>query len=164
MKVFVMWSGNESQVIAEGVSRLLENVIKGPSFFVSSRDIEIGRRWQDALSKRLREAHIGIACITPGQQNSRWMHFEAGAVSKMPGALVFPLLIGVSGISGPLEQYQTTDAMSREKMLALANRLNKARVAKRVVSDRTIRRSFQKHWPKFEPLIAKFSEGGSKSA
>ncbi len=158
MKVFVMWSGERSEKIATETTTFFEHILKGVKFFVSNRDIEPGQVWEDALAQRLKEAHVGIVCITPKNQDSRWMHFEAGAISKMPQSLVCPLLIEANKVEGPLGRYQATDALDKEAVFRLVKSLNNARPERKQSTEPELRKVFEEHWHSYSGGISSAEE------
>lgn len=117
MKVFIMWSGKSSKIVAEALWRLLRVVVQGPEYFLSSTSIEKGALWDDALGTELEETHFGIACLTAENLTSPWIHFEAGAIAKTGRqARVFPYLVGLreANLKGPLTRFQATLATEKD--------------------------------------------------
>ncbi len=47
-----------------------------------STEIEKGKRWADEIMSGLEQAPIGILCLTQDNLDSKWLHFEAGALAK----------------------------------------------------------------------------------
>lgn len=73
MKVFISWSGERSQALAQAVASELE------------------------------ASNFGLICVTPENVSELWVLFEAGALAKsMKGARVVPLLFNLdfSDING----------------------------------------------------------------
>lgn len=117
MKVFIMWSGQSSKIVAEALWRLLRIVVQGPDYFLSSTSIEKGALWDDTLGTELEETHFGIACLTAENLASPWIHFEAGAIAKTGReARVFPYLVGLreANLKGPLTRFQATLATEKD--------------------------------------------------
>ena len=91
MKVFIGWSGAVSRQVAELLRDWLPKVIQVLEPWMSEQDIGKGARWSAEVAHNLQEARVGILCITPENLQSTWIHFEAGALSKVVGeSLVCP--------------------------------------------------------------------------
>ena len=156
MKVFLSWSGSQSKALALQLHEWLPQVIQDLDPWFSEKDITAGSRWGEAVATQLAEGNFGIICLTPGNLNAPWIHFEAGALSKaLKGSYVVPYLLGldVSSLppSGPLFQFQPRRA-DKEGTRALCNELNK-KLAK-PLSDTTLNLTFEKFWPDLERKLA----------
>ena len=81
MKIFISWSGDLSQRVAEILDNYLPAMIKDLKTFLS-RHIQSGSRWNLELMKELSESNFGILCLTSENLNSAWLLFEAGALTK----------------------------------------------------------------------------------
>src|SRR4051812_34315853 len=81
MLVFLSWSGQRSKAVAEELERWLRQVIQTVEPWIST-DIDKGLRWGPELSDRLEGSKIGIICLTKDNLDTRWILFEAGALSK----------------------------------------------------------------------------------
>ncbi len=109
MRVFFIWSGQNSGKAAHALRELMRATVQGPEYFISD-EIEPGTLWRMALAGALNEADFGIILFTPDNIDNPWIHFEAGAIAKtVSTAQVIPLLIGLdaSEISGPLSSFQS---------------------------------------------------------
>ena len=80
MKVFLSWSGKTSRQVAQAFHDWLPFVIQAVKPFISTGDIDKGKRWSDVLSSELTETAYGILIITPDNFDKPWIHFEAGAL------------------------------------------------------------------------------------
>jgi len=110
MKVFLSWSGERSRLIAEAIRSWLPRVIQAVEPWMSEEDISSGTRWSIEIADKLESSSVGIVCVTPENQNSPWVMFEAGALSKtIDQSLVCPYLFGLkqSQVTGPLSQFQS---------------------------------------------------------
>lgn len=124
--VFLSWSGEESRKVAEALHRWLPHLIQLVEPWMSSTDILAGARWQTEIASRLNECAFGIICVTPGNVESPWMLFEAGALSKtIAASKVCPFLLGVRMHQLPqaLAQFQAVEADERG-ILSLLHSLN----------------------------------------
>src|SRR4029077_10602472 len=111
MKGFLSWSGKTSREVAQAFHDWLPFVIQAVKPFISTGDIDKGKRWSDVLSTELNETAYGILIITPDNFDKPWIHFEAGAISKaVDKAFVSPFLFNIDPlrIVGPLSQFQAT--------------------------------------------------------
>jgi TIR domain len=65
MKVFISWSGPQSQHIARALRAWLPRVIQHLDPWMSELDIGAGQRWERELWKELQDSHFGMVCLTP---------------------------------------------------------------------------------------------------
>jgi hypothetical protein len=94
--VFISWSGPMSRRITRAVHDWLPLVIQPVKPFMSERDIVPGSRGLHTIASRLENIRFGIICITADNQESPWLYFEAGALSKMVDeSRVIPLAFDV---------------------------------------------------------------------
>src|SRR5215204_3813025 len=113
MKVFLSFSGELSQAIAEALRAWLPKVIQAVEPWMSAVDIERGARWSTDIGVELESTRFGILCLTPQNLDAPWIHFEAGALSKtLKTALVCPYLfkLAPSDLRGPLVQFNAARA------------------------------------------------------
>jgi len=93
-RVFISWSGQESQSVASALRDTIQDLFEGKiQPIVSFYDLSAGSLWQRELEVKLAGSSAGILCITPENVKSDWILYEAGALSK--GEFVCPYLIGV---------------------------------------------------------------------
>lgn len=154
MKVFVSWSGEQSQRFAEALKEWLEQCIQSVEVFFSSEDIEKGDNWQIKLANELQDTNYGIVCLTPENIDAPWIHFEAGALSKMLDSKVMVLAMDINfaDIKGPLKAFQATKLESNDifKLLKTINSLQE-----KPLSDEKLKNSFDAFWPQFQKKIEK---------
>src|SRR5215211_6657068 len=107
MLVFISWSGPRSRAIAEALENWLAKVIQAVEPWIS-QDIDKGLRWGTEIADRLEQSKVGIICLTKSNLDAKWIHFEAGAISKTKDGYVCTLLIDVkpSDVEQPLAQFQ----------------------------------------------------------
>lgn len=113
MKIFISWSGDRSQLLAEALRDWLPLILHYAKPWLSKADIQSGERWGIEVAKELQESNFGIICVTKDNMNAPWILFEAGAIAKsMEDGRVIPLLLDVDfrEISGPLAQFQAKKA------------------------------------------------------
>lgn len=125
MRVFLSWSGSRSRLAAEAVRNWLPLVLQNVTAYFTPEDIDKGTRWNSEIRSELSKCDFGIIFLTPENQHSPWILFEAGALSKLESAKVAPLLIDLepSDVSGPLAQMQLTGS-SQEEVLKLLKSIN----------------------------------------
>lgn len=90
--------------------------------------------------------------MTSENQNSRWMHFEAGAIAKrFEDGYVVPFLIGMktTDLISPFSQFQAIIGDSREDVHKLLFDINEAS-GDLAISRERLERAFQRSWPEFE--------------
>ena len=152
MDVFLSWSGSTSRQVAEVLSEWLPTVVQRVKPWISSRDIASGQRWFDQVSNTATSYSYGLFCLTPENINSRWMHYEAGALSSFgeDAHIVGLLLQGLSPaqIGGPLGQYQHI-VLNKSGMEKLLTDMNELAGDDRLSQD-VLARTFERAWPEFE--------------
>jgi hypothetical protein len=157
MHVFICWSGKASNNIAEALKTFLEDTIQGVKPFLSSESIQKGGRWLAEVGGQLSQCNFGILCLTRENLNSRWMLFEAGALSKdhVEGR-VTALLTGIeaSDVEAPLSQFQHT-GMDRTDILKLLTTINSLVPETSRRTDAQLMRAFDKSWPDLERELDK---------
>lgn len=161
MRIFIMWSGDQSRTVARALTRFLDVTAKGARIF-TSMDIEPGQVWEDELSKSLQEANIGVICFTPDNTGSRWMHYESGMIAKMPEHGIFPLLTGLHRVDGPLGRFQATQTTDRDAMLRFVRALNQRRPPGRRV--KRLQAGFDESWPAFEEVVRGMENPGLQAS
>jgi hypothetical protein len=155
MRVFIMWSGERSRRVAEELHRFLDGVARGPQYFISTEDIETGVVWENIISGQLETTHFGVACLTGDNLSSPWIHFEAGAISKVSGnSVVVPYLIDVepSDLTGPLTKFQAVRA-DEGGTRSLVRALNTSLPVLEQSRGETIETVFDALWPQLASAI-----------
>lgn len=108
-EIFLSWSGERAGAVAGALRDWLPVFLPGAQPWSSSRDIRAGTVWLSGLLRSLATAKYGIVCLTPENVDSRWMLFEAGAVSNaLDQARVCPYLLGLEPgeVANPLGLFQ----------------------------------------------------------
>lgn len=127
-KVFISWSGDTSKKIAEALRRWIPGVLQIVEPYFTPNDIEKGARWSADIADQLQSSKVGIFCLTRENLNSKWILFEAGAISKnLSNSFVCPILFDIepSDLEGPLNQFQVSK-FNREDMFKLVKTINNA--------------------------------------
>lgn len=158
MKVFISWSGQLSHQVATLLRDWLPNVLQAVEPWLSSQDIAPGASWYEAVSRQLAAVEVGIICLTSENANSKWLNFEAGAISKSQRAArvcIFAVDLAPQDVDGPLSQFQVVRP-TREDLFRLVQSLNSA-LGESAMPEERVQRSFQVWWPiftaQFEPLL-----------
>jgi len=150
VKVFLAWSGPNSKSVAKVLRSWLPNVIQEVDPFMSEDDIHAGTVWLNVLDENLKECRSGIICVTVDNESSKWLNFEAGAISSGIGSRkVFPFLfgIGASQLQGPLTSFQVTNATQTD-VFSLLKSLNED--CDRPLSSPQLEYAFDREWPSLE--------------
>ena len=163
MKVFISWSGPQSEQVASALREWLPKVIQATEPWMSSSDVDKGTRWGDEISRELESCTIGIICVTRQNLASTWLLFEAGALSKVPHNHVCTYLFGLdpADVSGPLALFQATraDKLDTLKMVRTIN----GRLP-RPIPERDLVEIFETWWPRLLTQFAAVPETPSKLA
>ena len=154
MRVFISWSGKRSLHIATAIRDWLPNVLQAVRPFISSQDIRKGTRGNVVISKRLKEANVGIICLTPENMTAPWILYEAGALSKLLSAYVCTYLwqLEPSDIEPPLGQFQHTKHNKRD-VKALVEAVNSQLPEGRGLSRHRLDVAFEQWWPILDKQI-----------
>jgi predicted nucleotide-binding protein len=155
VKVFLSWSGDRSRQVADALRDWLPGVLQVVEPWLSSKDLVAGDRWSVALTKALEETRTGVICLTKDNIDASWLHFEAGALSKVSGEsllCLYALDLEPSDLRGPFSQFQMARA-DQEGTFALLEALNRAADGLRL-SESNLRRVFDLWWPELAKSLA----------
>ncbi|WP_076403493.1 toll/interleukin-1 receptor domain-containing protein [Cellulosimicrobium aquatile] len=150
MKIFISWSGRESRALAEGLKSWLEMLIQSADIYMSAVDNDPGIRWSSRVTEWLEDSQFGILCMTPDNLDSRWLLFEAGAISKKVGkSRVVPLLhrLRPADIEPPLSQFHMANT-TREGVFEMVQSINSQ--LDKPIPDEALNRLFESLWPTLE--------------
>lgn len=153
MKVFISWSGERSQRLAQALHGWLPLVLHYVQPWLSEADVSAGDRWAQAIAKELETSNFGIICVTPENLGSPWVLFEAGALAKsMQGTKVIPLLFNLefSDVSGPLAQFQAKK-FERSGLAEVIHSVNQS--ASEPIPEDRARQLFNALWPELEKQL-----------
>ena len=154
MKVFISWSGERSQSLAQALHDWIPLVLHNVEPWLSQADIEAGDRWAEAVAKELADSNFGIICVTQENVGSPWVLFEAGALAKsMQGSKVIPLLLDldIRDITGPLAQFQAKK-VEKTGINEVIQSINQT--ANHAVPETQAKKLFDALWPEFEKQVA----------
>lgn len=154
MKVFISWSGERSQTLAQALRDWLPMVLHYAEPWLSHSDIEAGERWANVVAKELETTKFGIICITRDNIASPWILFEAGALAKsMQEGRVIPLLLDIEfkDIAGPLAQFQAkkVEKSGVGDVVTSINQFSDTKLA-----DSRLGLQFETLWPALEKKVA----------
>lgn len=155
MLVFLSWSGKRSKKVAEAFQNWLGQVIQAVDAWISS-DIDKGSRWGFEIADRLEQSKVGIICLTKDNLDSKWIHFEAGAISKTKDAFVCTLLLDLkhSDVEQPLAQFQHT-TVGKDDIYRLLQTINQTvkMSDERSLSEPILKEVFETNWPRLEAVL-----------
>ncbi len=153
MKVFISWSGERSHAVAKALHEELACLMNEVDPYISSEDIEKGTAWFPHISDNLANSDFGIVCLTPENIESRWVHFEAGALAcKFSNKKVAPILIELeeSQLRPPLSQLNFT-RFKKDDVLKLMSAINGH--LQKPLGDENLKKSFERWWLPFEQKV-----------
>lgn len=157
--VFIAWHAIRSREMGTALHKWLRMVIQAAEPWMSEHDLDSGIRWSPELAEKLDRCSFGIACLTPENLTSTWIHFESGAIAKSlrEGRLV-PYLLDLepSQVVGPLAEFEMSKA-NREGTLALLQSLN-GFLPSRPLEVATLQSVFDTMWPQLEGELARIRE------
>lgn len=155
MKIFLSWAGegSASHNVAKTLHLWLPNVIQSLQPWISSADIAKGSRPSIELARELQDHSFGIICVTIKSVDSKWLNFEAGALSKqLANSSVYPFLFRMrpSDVSGPLAGFQQVifqdSSTKKDEVFKLVSAINIAS-GDYLISPQQLLDSFNKWWP-----------------
>ena len=147
-KIVLAWSGEASGKVALALCRFLKLTLQGCEPWVSSEHVATGAFWHNELLTALKSARIGVLCLTAGNVDSKWIHFEAGAIANSFGSpCACPYLLNVdrSRLQGPLQHLQCVSA-DEQGTFRLVREINASLSTGRLEQD-LLHSSFAAHWP-----------------
>ena len=164
LRVFISWSGDLSKAVALSLRDWLPSLFDRVDPWMSDTDIASGARGLEEIHTTLAGCSFGVIVVTEENQNSSWLNYESGAISKSISesqVRVVPLLVDLSGptqLTGPLAQFQ-------------ARKLDQPGVLKVVetmashlgVNAETAKQRFQAFWPVLDSKVQNALESNKPS-
>lgn len=147
MRVFISWSGLESQKVAAVLRDFLPRIVQSLNPWMSDKDLGSGQRWSLEIGGQLSQSDVGIAVVTKDNAMRPWLNFEAGAISRsMTSGTLIPFLFDIkpSALSGPLSQFQAREC-SKEQLHLLVSDLN-GLLGQRALTSDHLRDTFDRFW------------------
>lgn len=133
--------------------------------WVSSEDIDAGKRWGSQIEGELKATKVGILCVTPTNLKEPWLLFEGGALANQVGetARVIPYLFGMTKLQlkGPLSAFQAVEA-DEDGTFELLKSINKALDDTHRRPETELKEAFDAFWPKLKVKLDKISEDVKK--
>lgn len=164
--VFISFSGETSLAVAEALREWLPMVVQAAKPFMSKSDIEKGARGVAEIAKTLEGIKVGISCLTPDNLNSRWLHYEAGALSKTVDErthlCTYLYNLKPEDIKLPLGMFQHTRA-DKEDTRRLVRTINKA-ISDEPIGEQPLDGVFDAMWPTLESKLGNLPPTGEGSA
>jgi hypothetical protein len=161
MRVFIGWSGPRSKLLAEALRDWLGKVIQACEPWLSSKDLQAGEAWDPELVAKLKEARVGILCLTSDNRDSAAIHYEAGAMTiaiDEERKYVCPYLLDIAAadLNWPLDRFQAVKANAAEtpKLLDTVN----AALGEKRLSQAQLNEAFSVWWPKLDEQISKIPQ------
>jgi len=154
MKVFICWSGERSQAVAQSLRDWMPLVLHFVQPWLSEVDISAGERWTQSVAKELETTNFGIICLTRENIASPWILFEAGSLAKsFQDSKVIPLLLDLefSEISGPLAQFQAKK-IDKNGINEMMQSINQAEP--QPIPEIRTKELFEALWPKLEKQLS----------
>src|SRR5208282_4320198 len=97
MKIFIGWSGERSKQLAKILYDWLPIVLQNVEPYMSE-EMDKGTRWASGVAEELESSNFGLFCMTRENLDAPWIHFEAGALSKVVAqSYVVPILCNPPG-------------------------------------------------------------------
>ena len=147
VRIFISWSGPESHALALILHEWIPMVLPFAKPWMSSENIDKGKRWVPEIGDNLQSSSYCIVCVTPNVAQQPWVNFEAGAVSKIvDSSHVSLVLLGVS-IDDlgdvPLKMFQCT-IFEKEDVVKLFRSINAA--SDSAISEQHLSRNLNYTW------------------
>jgi len=166
MKVLISWSGRESKMVATALREWLPCVIQAADPWMSESDIAPGDRWSVELAEQLKDAHFGIICLTPKNLNAPWIHFEAGALSKIiDKSKVCPYIfdLEISDLQYPLAQFESVNS-DKTGTKKLVDAINDELEGGLKLPETKLDIIFEKWWPDLEEKLKSITTSQESAA
>jgi len=165
MRVFISWSGDTSKRLAAAIRDWLPTTLQYVKPYFTPTDIEKGTKWDVEISRELDTSSVCIIALTKESLDSKWIMFEAGAISKSPAkprlcTILFG--IGPTDVQGPLERFQGT-TFSKDDIHQLLKTINANAKEEEALSDGTLDLVFDKWWPDLERKITEIMKDAGSS-
>ncbi|MBF6058592.1 TIR domain-containing protein [Thiomicrorhabdus heinhorstiae] len=154
-KVFISWSGDLSNKLADAVRQWLPGVLQFVKPYFTPSDIEKGTKWASGIAGELESSDIGIICLTKENLTKPWILFESGALSKnLENSRVCTLLFGIDStdLKGPLTTFQTT-RFEKSDFKKLVKTINNTGGDNKL-EDNVLEQVFEMWWEKLENQIS----------
>lgn len=160
MKVFISWSGEYTQGVANELGNWIPSVLQNIETFVSSQDISAGERWQSKINASLLDMDFGILLLTKENFQRPWIMFEAGALAKnLDISRVVPIFCDGEELDlskTPLFQFNHVK-LDMQGVLGLLTSMYEFSTDILVKED-AFKRAFDIWWPTLEKALAELND------
>jgi uncharacterized protein with ATP-grasp and redox domains len=146
-----------SNAVGKALYDWLPKVLQESDPWLSDIDLSAGDKWFAQITRQVREARLGVFCLTSDNVKSPWVLFEAGAVMAVHGAKVVPYLfhLDMGALHGsPLSEFQAVLA-DRAGTLKLVGSIN-ACLTNQLDTQR-LAEVFEKWWPTLEENLSRIT-------
>lgn len=155
MKIFLSWAGEESRQLAIIFESWLKKTLQTSKPWMST-NISKGEGWDKEIHNGLNDTKIGILFLTKESIESKYLHYEAGAISNVPDSLVCTFLFDIKNtdVKQPLSRFQATQN-SKEDVFKLISTINTKILALggSVLDSAQLSEIFEIMWPILESKI-----------
>jgi hypothetical protein len=153
-KVFISWSGELSRKLGEALRTWLPGALQYVRPYFTPDDIEKGKKWDSEIASELESSDIGLFCLTPGNTETPWILFEAGALSKKKDkSRVCTILFNLepTDLKGPMAGFQHTKFVKDDvkKLVAAIN----SSAGESKLEGPVLDSVFDMWWPKLEQTV-----------
>ena len=146
IKIFLSWSGDKSKKLANVFKTYVADILPKADFYFSPDDLKGGEKWRQSIEEGLNNNTYGIIFLTPSNLTSKWIYFEAGAISKSTKqAKILPFLykIDVTELGQPFSDYQCK-SFSTDDILTTIHEINDCQSKVYQLPSETIKRNFNR--------------------
>ena len=164
MRVFISWSGELSKQLASAIRDWLPTTLQYVKPYFTPADIEKEQSGNLEISEELGASSICIIALTRESLDSKWIMFEAGAISKSANnPRLCTVLFGIepTDVQGPLERFQATK-FSKDDIHQLLKTIN-SNAGKEALSEATLNLVFAKWWPDLEREVNEIMKDAGSS-
>lgn len=158
--VFISWSGKRSKELARLFVLYGKDLLTNVSFYFSSDEIKGGEKQRQNIESCLNNTNFGIVFLTSTNLSSKWIYFEAGAISRtLEKHRIIPLLydIDIEKIGEPFSAYQGFK-IDKESLLKVFIDINDFQENWNKIPEQTIKNNFNRLWKDFDFDLKKVNE------
>lgn len=158
--VFISWSGKRNKELARLFVLYGKDLLTNVSFYFSSDEIKGGEKQRQNIESGLNNTNFGIVFLTSTNLSSKWIYFEAGAISRtLEKHRIIPLLydIDIEKIGEPFSAYQGFK-IDKESLLKVFIDINDFQENWNKIPEQTIKNNFNRLWKDFDFDLKKVNE------
>jgi hypothetical protein len=166
MRLFISQSQARSLRLAKALETFLRRVIQGVQPWVSDGGIDKGARFMSEIRDSLNTSAAGVVCITRENRESRWIHYEAGALSVKAIDRLWTVLLDVEHeeIQPPLSAFNHSKA-NRADLWEMVHAIHAAvdKVGDTTCTKDDLASHFEKNWTELEGEIKALQSEASQA-